>query len=121
MTTRTRLAIAALTSALAIAVGGAVFASASVETLPAHNMISDQSNDEKWVGSASRDLRTGRWRATITRGDEKILLPGEYSEEKYAEAAAKDEAKKRNKASDDKEKNDKVMDGPGCEPPLVVC
>ena len=70
---------------------------------------SEQSS-AKWKGGAARDLDTGTWRATITRGDVTMLL-GHYETEKEAKKAARKEARELNG----------VMDGPGCDPPFVLC
>lgn len=69
-----------------------------------------QQSSATWKGGAARDLDTGTWRATITRGDVTILL-GHYETEKEARKAARKEARELNG----------VMDGPGCDPPFVLC
>lgn len=66
------------------------------------------SSDDKWTGGAAKDLETGHWRATVTRGDETRVF-GTYATEDEARKAGRKKAKELNG----------VVDGPGCEPPVL--
>jgi hypothetical protein len=104
-----RLAVVGFGAAMALFIGSfvlAVPASASAQTTAVVTFASGDS----WKGGAARDLETGTWRATITRGETTILL-GHYDTEKEARKAARKEARELNG----------VMDGPGCDPPFVLC
>src|SRR5688500_4715281 len=109
MRTAHRLAVVGLSTAVAFVIGSFVLtapASANAETAAVVAFASDGT----WKGGAARDLETGTWRATVTRGDTTLLL-GHYDTEKEARKAARKEARELNG----------VMDGPGCDPPFVLC
>lgn len=121
MRTINRLTLVGLVTAAAVAVGSAVLMAPASAALPqpvggaafevysVAAQASDQS-DGKWKGGAARDMETGTWRATVTRGDLTILL-GQYETEKEAKKAGREKARELNG----------VMDGPGCDPPFVLC
>ncbi len=128
-----RLTVVGLTTAAAVAVGSVALAapaSANDPMMPVASITTTTlaqpvgtalesltsapptmlQSSAKWKGGAARDLDTGTWRATITRGDVTILL-GHYETEKEARKAGRKEARELNG----------VMDGPGCDPPFVLC
>jgi hypothetical protein len=104
-----RLAVVGLGAAMAFVVGSFVLTAPASASAPTNAVVAFASGD-KWKGGTARDLETGTWRATITRGETTILL-GHYDTEKEAKKAARKEARELNG----------VMDGPGCDPPFVLC
>jgi hypothetical protein len=109
MRTANRLAVIGLSAAAAFFIGSFVLAVPASASAGTTAVVAFASGDT-WKGGAARDLETGTWRATITRGDTTILL-GHYDTEKEAKQAARKEARELNG----------VMDGPGCDPPFVLC
>lgn len=125
-----RLTVVGFMTAAAFAVGSVALAapaSATETMMPVRTTVTDpvgvtalaayssgtqavQQSGAKWRGGAARDLDTGTWRATVTRGEVTILL-GHYETEKEARKAGRKEARELNG----------VMDGPGCDPPFVFC
>lgn len=108
MTITSTLARAGLSLIAAAAVGSAAVA-APANAFVARSASDQVQTDTTWSGGATRDLETDRWRPTITRGTETIVLDGSYGTEREARRAAKAEAKERNG----------FMDGPGCQPPVL--
>lgn len=64
------------------------------------------------VGGAALDAESGKWRATVSCDDWTAVLPGTYDTRQ--EALDNGEGWARGV-------NSKVMDGPGCDPPFVLC
>ncbi len=123
-----RLAMAGVT-VLAGAVAGLVAfaspASASVSPQPTP-VASQQSADvptsttdaakrkkkNPCLADAALDAESGRWRATVSCDDWTAVLPGTYD----TQQEALDNAEGWTRGV-----NSKVMDGPGCNPPFVLC
>jgi hypothetical protein len=109
-----------LASVAVAAIGALAFAgpaSATVATNPvtasAGASLSSQSNalnGDRWVGGAQRDMESGTWRGTVTNGDLTLLL-GHHQTEKEARKEGRQKARELNG----------VMDGPGCDPPFILC
>lgn len=64
------------------------------------------------AAGAALDSESGKWRATVSCDDWTAVLPGTY--ETRQEALDNAEGWTRGV-------NSKVMDGPGCNPPFVLC
>jgi hypothetical protein len=70
------------------------------------------SSKKKWKGGATLDLDTHKWKANVSKDGEGYSW-GSYDNQEDAQAAGEAEADWLNSRG--------VMDGPGCNPPLILC
>jgi hypothetical protein len=82
-------------------------------TLMSHDVTAQASKKKKdpCVAGAAEDAESGKWRATVSCDDWTAVLPGSYD----TRDAAMDEAEGWVRGVN------KVVDGPGCNEPFVLC
>ncbi len=134
MRSRNRLTIAGITVLAGVVAGFVAFASpasagagsaaasdsatalsstaiGTITTTTASTEAAKKKKDPCEAGAAL-DSESGKWRATVSCDDWTAVLPGTYETRQEA---------LDNSESYAKGVNSKVMDGPGCLPPFVLC